>query len=79
MVTDQEFQQLHEQVIKLEEKVVRLQSITAGLDWESKMAEYDQVWGIPAAVNFYQEHVDRHASMSEAMGHVMEIKKKIGK
>ena len=76
MITDQDFQKLSERVAKLEEEVVRLQ---ADSDWESKVAEFIKKGDMNAAVSFYQDRVDRHASMSEAVGHVMEIKKKIGK
>lgn len=76
MVSDQAFQQLSERVTKLEEEIARLR---AEGDWEAKIAELIKKGDMTAAVSYYQEHVDRHASMSEAVGHVMEIKKKIGK
>ena len=79
MITDQEFGQLRERVTKLEEEIARLRDGAAGLDWEAKIADLIREGDMSAAVSFYQERVDRHASMSEAVGHVMEIKKKIGK
>ncbi len=78
MVTDQEFQQLRERVTKLEEEVALLRKQAAGSDWEAKMIEQIKKGDLSAAVQIYQEFGDRHASMSEAMGHVMELKKKIG-
>jgi hypothetical protein len=65
MVTDLEFQQLRERVTKLEVEVSQLRG---GSDWEARIAEFIR-----------KGDMDRHASMSEAVGHVMEIKKKIGK
>ncbi len=78
MVTDQQFQQLSERVTKLEEEIALLKKQAADSDWEAKMIEQIKKGDLSAAVQIYQECGDRHASMSEAMGHVMELKKKIG-
>ncbi len=79
MVTDQEFQQLCERVTKLEEEVALLRKQSAASNWEAKIIEQLNKGDMQAAISIYQDLADRHASMSEAMGHVLEIKKKIGK
>ena len=79
MVTDQQFQEVLERLTKLENEIALLRNQAADSDWEAKIIEQLNKGDIAAAVNIYQDLADRHASMSEAMGHVLEIKKKIGK
>ncbi len=79
MATEQDLQQLRERVTKLEEEVALLRKQSAAPDWEADIIEQIKKGDIQAAIGIYQERVDRHASMSEAMGHVLEIKKRIVK
>ena len=79
MITDQQFQEVLERLTKLENEIALLRKQAADSDWEAKVIEQLNKGDIAAAVNIYQDLADRHASMSEAMGHVLEIKKKIGK
>ena len=79
MITDQQFQEVLERLTKLENEIALLRNQAADSDWEAKVIEQLNKGDIAAAVNIYQDLADRHASMSEAMGHVLEIKKKIGK
>jgi hypothetical protein len=78
MVTDQDFQQLRDRVIKLEEELALLRKQATNADWEAKIIEQINKGDIQAAVDIFQEF-HYGASMSTAMRHVMEIKKKIGK
>lgn len=79
MVTDQQFQEVLERLTELEKEVALLRKQAADSDWEAKIIEQLSKGDMAAAVSIYQDLADRHASMSEAMGHVLEIKKKIGK
>ncbi len=78
MITDQDFQRLIDRVTKLEEEFAQFRKKAADSDWEAKIIEQINKGDIQAAVDIYQEF-HYGASMSAAMGHVMEIKKKIGK
>jgi hypothetical protein len=79
MITDQQFQEVLERLSKLEKEIALLRKQTTDSDWEAKIIEQLNKGDMASAVSIYQNLADRHASMSEAMRHVLEIKKKIGK
>ncbi len=81
MLTDQDFQQLRERVAKLEDEIgpLRKQPADSDWDWEAKIIEQLKKGDLHAAISIYQDFIDRHASMSEALRHVLEIRKRIGK
>ncbi len=67
-----------DRVTKLEEEFSHLRKKVTDSDWEAKTIEQLRKGDIQAAVDIFQEF-HYGANMSAAMGHVMEIKKKIGK
>lgn len=78
MATEQDSQQLSEQVKKLEAEIASLKGKLNETDWEAKMAELIKKGDLTGAMQIYQDHIDRRASMSEAAHHVMEFKKRMG-
>ena len=78
MATEQEFKQLSERVTKLEADIAALKGKLNENDWETKMAELIKKGELTGAMQIYQDHIDRRASMSEAAHHVMEFKKRMG-
>ena len=78
MATEQEFKQLSERVTKLEADIAALKGKLNENDWEAKMVELIKKGELTGAMQIYQDHIDRRASMSEAAHHVMEFKKSMG-
>lgn len=81
MVTDQKFRLVRERVATLEDEIalLRKQPADSDWDWEAKIIEQLNKGNLHTAISIYQGFIDRHASMSEALRHVLEIKKRIKK
>lgn len=78
MATEQDIQELSERVKKLEAELASQKEKQNAPDWEAKMAEAIEKGDLTEAMQIYQDHIDRRASMSEAAHHVMEFKKRMG-
>lgn len=78
MATDQESRRSCQRVTKLEDEVefLRKQPLDSDWDWEARIIEQLNKDDLHAAISIYQDFVDRHASMSEALRHVLEIRKR---